>query len=186
MKKILAVFSAVLCLSAVFSGCEKVDRNALETTTSSETTVAATLPEVESSYNKKSRTMKYVYRNAQGDITSISVITYNKNKQIEKESTYDGEDNLINMKAYKYDENSNIIEEALYNSENKLEYMYKDYEYKKVKTDKGEKYIEIKHNRYNSEMKCDAVFKYKYDENYNRTGMETYSPEGNLLTRNEF
>lgn len=182
MKKIISSFLAVFSLIAVFSGCEKVDRNP-ETTTAENTTVSMTLPEVESSYNKKSRTMRYVYRDTNGEIMTISVITYTEKNQIESESTYDAEDKLVNKKAYKYDENSNIIEEALYNSENMLEYMYKDYEYKKISDGK---FILIKHNRYNSEMKCDTVFKYKYDKDNNRIAMETYSPEGKLLTRNEF
>lgn len=182
MKKGISLLLAVLCLTAIFSGCEKVNRNP-ETTVAEKTTITATLPEVESSYNKKSRTMKYVYRDVNGKVMSISVITYTEKKQIESESTYDADDKLINKKSYKYDENSNIIEEAVYNSENKLEYMYKDYEYKEVSDGK---FILLKHNRYNSEMKCDTVFKYKYDKNNNRIGMETYSPEGNLLTNNEF
>ncbi|MBQ7957396.1 MAG: hypothetical protein IJ279_05100 [Clostridia bacterium] len=184
MKKIISIFLAILCCVAIFSGCEKTDRNQQSTTTETESaTVSMTLPEVESSYNKKSRTMKYIYRDLNGEIMSISVITYTEKKQIESESTYDADDKLINKKSYKYDENSNIIEEALYNSENKLEYIYKDYEYKEISDGK---FILIRHNRYNSEMECDTIFKYKYDENNNRIGMETYSPEGNLLTNNEF
>lgn len=183
MKKIIALFLAAICLTAVFAGCEKVDRNEQSTET---TTLKGQVPEIETSYNKQTRTLKTVYRNPDGEITNISVVTYNENKQIEKESNYDKDDNLVNMITYKYDENSNIIEMAVYNSETKLEYMYKDYEYKKVKTDKGEIYIKLKHNRYNSEGIVDAVFKWKYDENNNCTAMETYTPTGELLTRNEF
>ncbi|MBR3589119.1 MAG: hypothetical protein IKL16_06105 [Clostridia bacterium] len=183
MKRIIALLLAVLCFVSVFSGCEKVDRNEKTTET---TTLKAELPEIETSYNEKNRTMKTVYRNPDGEITSISVVTYNENKQIVKESTYDKDDNLVNMITYKYDENSNIIEQAVFNSEEKMEYMYKDYEYKKVKTDNGEKFIKIKHNRYDSEGKVDVVFKWEYDEDYNCTAMETYSTEGELLTRNDF
>lgn len=183
MKKIIAFFLAVICFVAVFSGCEKVDRNEKTTET---TTLKAELPEIETSYNKESRTMKTVYRNPDGEIASISVVTYNENKQIVKECTYDKDNNLVNMITYKYDENSNIIEQAVFGSEEKMEYMFKDYEYKKVKTDNGEKYIKIKHNRYDSEGNVDSVFKWEYDEDFNCTAMETYSTSGELLTRNEF
>lgn len=182
MKKIIALFLAVVCLTAVFAGCEKVDRND-ETET---TTLEAQVPEVESTYNKDSRTMKTVYRNPDGEITSIVVVIYNEKKQIEKESTYDKDDKLVSMVTYKYDENSNISEMAVYDSDTKLEYMYKDYEYKKVKTENGEKFIKLKHNRYNSEGKVDTIFKWEYDENYNCTAMKTYSPDGSVLTKNEF
>ena len=130
--------------------------------------------------------MKTVYRNPDGEITSTVVVIYNENKQIEKESTYDGEDKLVSMVTYKYDENSNIIEQAVYNSETKLEYMYKDFEYKKVKINKSEVFIKIRHNRYNSDGVIDTIFTWEYDENYNCTGMVTYSPDGKVLTRNEF
>ncbi len=182
MKKIIALFLAVICLASVFSGCEKVDRNEQSTET---TTLKAELPEIESSYNKESRTMKTVYRNPDGEIASIVVTTYNENKQIEKESTYDKDDSLVNMITYKYDENSNIIEQAVFNSETKMQYMYKDYEYKKVKKDSGEVFIKLKHNRYDSEGNVDAIFKWEYDEDYNCTSMSTYSPSGELLTKNE-
>ncbi len=183
MKKIISFFLFVICLVAVFSGCEKVDRNELTTET---TTLKAQLPEIETSYNKESRTMKTVYRNPDGEIASIVVVTYDENKQIEKESTYDKDDNLVNMITYKYDENKNIIEQAVFNSETKMEYMYKDYEYKKVKTDNGEIFIKIKHNRYNADGVVDTVMKWEYDEDYNCTAMVTYSPTGEILTRNEF
>lgn len=182
MKKIIALFLAVICLTAVFAGCEKVDRDG-ETET---TTLKAELPEIESTYNKNSRTMRTVYRNPDGEITSIVVVIYNENKQIEKESTYDKDDKLVSMVTYKYDANSNIIEQAVYDSETKLEYMYKDYEYKKVKTDRGEVFIKIKHNRYNSEGVVDTIFKWEYDEKYNCTGMTTYTPDGKVLTQNKF
>ncbi len=182
MKRIIALFLAVICFVAVFAGCEKVDRNG-ETET---TTLKAEMPEIESTYNKESRTMKTVYRNPDGEITSIVVVIYNEKKQIEKESTYDKDDNLVSMITYKYDENSNILEQAVYNSEAKLEYMYKDYEYKKVKTESGEKFIKLKHNRYNSEGKVDTIFKWEYDEKYNCTAMVTYSSDGKVLTNNEF
>ncbi|MBQ2828000.1 MAG: hypothetical protein IJF20_02040 [Clostridia bacterium] len=182
MKRIIALFLAVICFVAVFAGCEKVDRNG-ETET---TTLKAEMPEIESTYNKESRTMKTVYRNPDGEITSIVVVIYNEKKQIEKESTYDKDDNLVSMITYKYDENSNISEQAVYNSEAKLEYMYKDYEYKKVKTESGEKFIKLKHNRYNSEGKVDTIFKWEYDEKYNCTAMVTYSSDGKVLTKNEF
>ncbi len=182
MKKIIALFLAVICLTAVFAGCEKVDREG-ETET---TTLTAELPEIESTYNEESRTMKTVYRDSEGEISSITVVTYNESKQIEKESTYDKDDKLVSTITYKYDENSNIIEMAVYDSDTKLEYMYKDYEYKKVTTENGSKFIKLKHNRYNSEIVVDTVFKWEYDEDYNCTAMVTYSPTGEVLTRNEF
>ena len=91
-----------------------------------------------------------------------------------------------NYDESKYDENSNITEQAVYDSEAKLEYMYKDYEYKKVKKEKGEVFIKIKHNRYNSDGVVDTIFKWEYDEDSNCTGMVTYSPDGKEITRNEF
>ena len=181
MKKIVALFLAVICLTAVLAGCQKVDRNESETTT-----VKEQFAEIETSYNEKSRTLKTVYRNPDGEIASISVVTYNENKQIEKESNYNKNDKLVNMITYEYDENSNMTQMAVYNSETELEYMYKDYEYKKVKTDKGDKYLKLQHNRYNSEGVVDTVFKWTYDENNNCTKMETFTPTGDLLTRNEF
>ncbi len=183
MKRIIALFLSVICLVAVFSACEKVDRNERTTVT---TTLKAELPEIETSYNESSRTMKTVYRNPDGEITSIVVVTYNENKQVEKESTYDKDDKLINMITYKYDENANIIEQAVFNSETKMEYMYKDYVYEKVIKDNREVFIKMKHNRYNSEGVVDTVMKWEYDEDYNCTAMVTYSPTGEVLTRNEF
>ncbi len=184
MKKIIAAFMSVMCLVACFAGCGKSDGIGRSTTET--TTLVAQKPEVETSYNKDSRTLKTTYRDPDGNITSIVVEIYNERKQIEKQSTYDKDDKLLNMIVYKYDENANISEMAVYNSESKLDYMYKDYEYKKIKTDNGEKFIKMKHNRYNSEGKCDTVFRWEYDENYNCVAMATYSTDGALLTRNEF
>ncbi len=183
MKKILALFLAVLCLTVVFAGCEKVDRNETKTET---TTLEAELPEIESSYNEQSKTMKTVYRSPDGEIASVVVVTYNDNKQVTKESTYDKDDKLVNMITYKYDENSNITEMAVYNSESKLEYMYKDYEYKKVKMQKGETFIKLKHSKYNADGKLDSIHKWEYDEKFNCTAMVTYTPDGKVLTKNEF
>ena len=90
------------------------------------------------------------------------------------------------MITYKYDENANIIEQAVFNSETKMEYMYKDYVYEKVIKDNREVFIKMKHNRYNSEGVVDTVMKWEYDEDYNCTAMVTYSPTGEVLTRNEF
>lgn len=151
MKKIIAVFSVVLCFVAVFAGCKKVDRNATSTTT--QTTVAAmTMPEVESSYDKDTKTMKSVYRDLNGNIAEIRETVYNENKQIEKECIYDADENLISYSTIKYDDNSNILEQSFYNGKNELQTIQKH-----VYNDKGE-----------------------------RIAIETYSPEGNLIAKNEF
>ncbi len=183
MKKFLALIFVLATFAAVFTGCEKTDRSGKNDET---TTLEAQTMEVESTYNKNSKTMKTVYYAADGSVASTVVTVYNDKKLVEKESTYDEEDKLVSTISYKYDKNSNIIEMAVYDGDNKLEYMNKDYEYKKVKTDKGEKFIKLKYNRYNSEAKVDTIFKWEYDEDYNCISMATYSPEGKLLTQNEF
>ncbi len=182
MKRIATIFLCIIILTAVFAGCEKSDRNSETTET---TTVEPQTMEIESTYNEKSRTMRTVYRNSDGEISSISVVTYNEKNKVVKESTYDENDALESMVTYDYDEDMNIIEMQVFDENSKLSYMYKDYEYKKVKTENGEKFILLKHNRYNSEGKVDMIFKWEYDENNNCVSMSTYSSDGALLTKNE-
>ena len=182
MKKVIALFLSVILLTALFSACnKKTDDTVTESTTFEPQTL-----EIESTYNEDNRTMKTVYRGPDGEISSISVITYNDKNQVEKESVYDGDEKLKSMVTYKYDKNSNVIEQSVYNSESKLEYMYKDYEYKKVKTENGDVFLKIKHNEYDNTGKVVKIFKWEYDENFNCTSMATYSQDGKEITRNDF
>ncbi|MBE6782718.1 MAG: hypothetical protein E7536_01745 [Ruminococcaceae bacterium] len=155
MKRIIALFSVVICIIAVFAGCKKVDRNA-ETTTATTTVPTYTMPEPESEYDKDSRTMKTVYRDINGEVFQIVIS--------------------------KYDENSNLIEFAEYDAQNNLNYMFKDYEYKKVSSG----YILLQYSRYNENKECDTIYKYTYDENNNPVSMESFNPDGTLITKNEF
>ncbi len=182
MKKLTAIALLILALTFVFTACGKEDGY----TTTETTTYVPQKAEIVSSYDEKNKTLKTEYKDANGDVKNIDVIQYNDKKQVISEIQYDGDNGLISKKTNKYDENGNIIEMTVYKTETEINYVNKDYKYKKITTEKGEKYIELEYSQYDEKGKLNAVFKKEYDENNNCTAFVSYSPDGKEITRNDF
>lgn len=185
MKRIISITMAFMCVLVLFAGCKKKE-GAPALTTVPTTINIVNENEPVSSYDKETRTLKTTNYNPDGSIANITTITKNEAGLVEKECVYDSEEKLISSTHTKYDENANIKELSFFDGENKLMFMYGDYEYKQVKTEKSTKYLLLEYSRYDSENKKDTVYKYIYNDKNDCIAMESYSPDGKLLTKNTF